>query len=266
MSFIAKTRTKNLQDTLFIHPHQRGSNQMLQRVRAPVTTVPNSLRVSPLAAHIPTSNPMDEGDEESDMEILSFDFDDEIVPPPSREVSPTPSEELPREFTPVSDAEVDSTQAGPESEHDRTSPVGDALPNEAACKLYHERRTVQYRSSSPLFLPSPRPTPSRVKIMDFADLSNEFSFKLPKDSPLARSTPCPVRQFLASLRRPCGHHCNTFYDLGIRTAEDVNALASMPADWGTIHNELTARGVTLMEWLYIKAGLEAIQRGLENDT
>ena len=67
---------------------------------------------------------------------------------------------------------------------------------------------------------------------------------------------CPVRAFLEGLRRPLGHHFPALYDIGIRTQEDIHALSAMPGDWPVVQAELSKRGVTLMEWLYIKAALE----------
>ena len=211
---------------------------------------------------------MGDGDEDEDMD-MSSDSEDATAPPPSREASATLSEELSEEPTTAlsfsaSGTESDILEGRPDSDApDSVVPTADTPFAEADSP--HERCGVQYRSESPLFLPSPQSSP--VKTEDSAIPSDDI-FILPADSPLACTTEdrsCPVRQFLTNLEpRPCGHHCTAFYDLGIRTAEDIHTLASMPDAWEIARDELKSRGVTFMEWLYIKAGLEKLQCRLGN--
>lgn len=118
----------------------------------------------------------------------------------------------------------------------------------------------------PLFMPSPHPSPCKATSYTTFPDDLPIPFILDPKSPLATNlpspNPCPVRRFLSSLRRPCGHHYDAFYAVGIRTEEDIHALSGMPGEWEVVYRELSSRGVTLMEWLYIKAGLERSRQGL----
>lgn len=195
---------------------------------------------------------------------LSSDCEDDVVPS-IREPSSTPTEQT-RDSTPslstsedTSDAETDVTDwSQDESNAQQVSSEPFGGPS-----IFLEADGPRRRSRSPLFLPSPQPSPCPRKIADFAAPIDVPPFQISLESVLGSDdsrTSGPVTRFLNSLRRPCGHLYNAFYQAGIRTAEDIHALSSMPADWEVIHRELSKGGVTLMEWLYIKAGLESAYR------
>ena len=66
----------------------------------------------------------------------------------------------------------------------------------------------------------------------------------------------PVQEFLNSLRRPCGHLLNTFRELGIETADDIDTLSLT----GNHHLEqvkkyLVDHGMSMFLWLVIREGL-----------
>ncbi len=117
------------------------------------------------------------------------------------------------------------------------------------------------RARPPLFLLSPDVSPGAHKTVDAGDLE---SFRLDIEAGLlvdfAPVPCCPVRVFLRSLKRPLCYHLGQFYALGVKTAEDLDALAAMEHDWKSFQEQLADKGVTFMEWLYIKAGLEDRRR------
>lgn len=211
---------------------------------------------------------------EEDMD-LSSDNEDDTKPTACRYSTPAASDLSSREPTPAlsvdcSDSESTTTdqEVSPWSpvHYDSPAAAHQVIGLKAESLLLSSPEFKTFPHLVPLFLPSPCPSPHLPNSepvnhsLDAVPLRLESrSGLLPK--PVISSVPpqhpsCPVRSFLKDLRRPLEHHLSTFYDIGVRTQEDIHALSRMPSDWEIVQAELSARGVTLMEWLYIKAGLE----------
>jgi hypothetical protein len=272
-------------DGLFISPHQRKTLEAsrLRRIESSV-----SVNSAPVAAdtcqHATEKRPLSLGcSTEEDMDLSSDDEDDANRVTPSLSVV-TDLAISTREPTPALIMDhSDSESVGGESD------VADWLHEE-----YNGYRSTSVESTSqviivsngkltlpesehihgrtPLFIPSPYPSPrSRPHVTKYSDAADPIPFRIDytsglfsqPGSPVASQQPvCPVRAFLDGLRRPLGHHYSVFHEIGVRTQEDIHALSYMSGDWEVVHSELAKRGVTLMEWLYIKAGLDSTRQAV----
>ena len=254
---------------LFLNPHQRNTLEA-SRLRYRDLLSTND-------SHCPAADlkPFYDSTEE-DMDISSDSEDYDI--PRVRSASPVESIASSREPTPaLSVGHSDGESAIVELEmddwpdHDSNGTYADSsntVRKELVCQEaeFSFGDPESLHDHVPLFLPSPHTPPRPLRI---ARLSNSLgTAPLRTDSttpalfpeaasPTSLQQPaCAIRSFLHDLRRPLGHHYSALYDIGVRTEEDLCALSCMSGDWEIIQAELSKRGVTLMEWLYIKAGLE----------
>lgn len=265
------------QSTLFINPQQRRTLESVRqcRTRSPVTPVdvPSADCKPPLAKTSATGR-----DVSSDYEDMDISSDTQIKPvQPVRYATPAGSST--RDATPAlsfisSDTEStvlddDSDWQQPSSStncHDSASHAEFAQHISSSSAIDNIR--VAASGGQALFYDSPEPSPKSQQMPWFATLSMPDSrpaeglaleLQYPDEE---NSESCPIRRFLDSLRRPVGHRYAAFYEIGIRSQEDVRALSNMAHEWDVVKAELAERGVTLMEWLYVKGGLEKIRHEL----
>lgn len=199
-----------------------------QSASSPVEDPSSPKESQPSTASTPNYVP---ADEEEDMD-LSSDCGDDIVPT-SREMSSNPAEGQSRDSTPslsssddTSDAETELTDWSQDDSNNRRELSGSfsepPIFLEVDGLLVREPHSLQHRSQSPLFLPSPQSSPRPRRIAKFAASVDAPLFQKNEDVLLESDTShlfCPVRRFLDSLRRPCGHHYTTFYEIGVLLAE-----------------------------------------------
>lgn len=163
---------------------------------------------------------------------------------------PTPAEPSTRDATPaLSFASSDTETEG-------------ALPDEGGdwqCRSAPEEPQMLFYASSQDTLPDALKTPPLVPSSLMPDHMLGAAPALPWELQYPEEHSNPIRRFLDGLRRPVGHRFAAFYAVGIRSQDDIQALAGMPQDWDTVKTELMKHDVTLMEWLCIKAGLEKIR-------
>lgn len=66
--------------------------------------------------------------------------------------------------------------------------------------------------------------------------------------------------FLRQLNKPCEKHVQLFYALGICSSDDLEGLCKMSLDClELLQNGLLAKGMTLYEWMNVKAGLNELR-------
>lgn len=266
-------RQAQYQRALFIEPQQRRTLEAVRQGRMqcgePST---DGQQVTTVLA--PFAPPFDPSLEYEDMDCSSDDDDAAVTAPPSSR-EPTPSDQSTRDSTPAllfgdtegSEADTDLGQRSPSlSSADLLTPI----PNPVVVKA---DRLSSSDTETRLFFASPHASPRTSSPAQSVKSEEPSLFTLGTQSlllgpPFFESPPpsCAVRRFLDTLSRPLGHHLATFLEIGIRTQEDINALSQMSHDWEVVHAELSKRGVTLMEWLYIKAGLEKTRQQLSATT
>ena len=66
--------------------------------------------------------------------------------------------------------------------------------------------------------------------------------------------------FLDKLRRPLGHIHDSLVEFGIADEEDLNVLCELREHWPLLQAFLAEKGVSRLEWMIVKDGLEARAR------
>ncbi|EKM61590.1 uncharacterized protein PHACADRAFT_85276 [Phanerochaete carnosa HHB-10118-sp] len=239
-------RQAQSQTVLFIDPQQRRTLESVRQCRAHSHVSPSDVPSAERKLLLGAKTLMRSRDVSEDREDMDISSDSEdVFPQPVR--CTTPAKASTRDVTPAlsfvsSDAETESTALDDYGDWQQPS------PDENQSLFYGSQDSSLDLQKTPLFSPSP--------MFEAMEKTTTLAFELQ----YPEEDVCPVRRFLDSLCRPVGHRYATFYALGIRSREDIRALSTMPHEWDTVQAELLKKDVTLMEWLYVKAGLEKICR------
>lgn len=86
----------------------------------------------------------------------------------------------------------------------------------------------------------------------------------PAQASLQSRTRSPLATFLDQLKRPLVQFHDVLLKFGITSEEDLDVLCGLPDQWGVLHAFLAEKGnVTQLEWMIIRAGLEARARAID---
>ncbi|GJE89569.1 hypothetical protein PsYK624_056720 [Phanerochaete sordida] len=276
----AQRRPATKPNALFIDPMQRRTLEAVRQCRAPVVhspaddpsaepphtpaafAAPNAVPPAVLPAAMSAAaqeRPGRSVSVDEDMDVS--DCESAVRAPSGRYMSPASTST--RDATPAlsfisSDAETESMLADDSSDWQQSSSSAfirsPSVSSEAVC--------VPVPEKVPLFFKTEEASPEAPTFGSWhvpelwaqdAPPTPSTDLQYPSDDTDA------IRRFLDGLRRPVGHRYAAFFGAGIRTQEDVRALAALPHEWDTVRDELLRRGVTLMEWLCVKAGLERVR-------